>query len=206
MSALAPILQAYFTDKLIRQRRAGPNTLSAYRDTWRLLLQFASHTTATAPSGLDLAQIDAGLVTAFLTYLETERANTAAEIDALLAAPDLATRLGRRDHALLLLACKTGLWVSELIALTRSDIHLDHHGAHVRCDGLSRVRDKPCYAERWFMPSYPASGVDLPCGRGGSRLLSPELLGIIKGRRGRRAACRVPGSGMCWCPAVPCAR
>ena len=61
MSALAPILQGFFTDKLIRQRRAGPNTLSAYRDTWRLLLQFASRTTATAPSGLDLAQIDAGL-------------------------------------------------------------------------------------------------------------------------------------------------
>ena len=211
MSALAPILQAYFTDKLIRQRRAGPNTLSAYRDTWRLLLQFASHTTATAPSGLDLAQIDAELVTAFLTHLETERANTAAtrnarlaairslfryaalhspehaedisrvlaippkrcdrpvvcfltaaEIDALLAAPDLATRLGRRDHALLLFACQTGLRVSELIALTRSDINLDHHGAHVRCDGLSRTRDKPCYAERWFMPSSDSANSRCP--------------------------------------------
>jgi len=86
MSALAPILQGFFTDKLIRQRRAGPNTLSAYRDTWRLLLQFASHTTATAPSGLDLAQIDAELVTAFLTHLETERANTAATRNARLAA------------------------------------------------------------------------------------------------------------------------
>jgi hypothetical protein len=86
MSALAPILQAYFTDKLIRQRRAGPNTLSAYRDTWRLLLQFASHTTATAPSGLDLAQIDAELVTAFLTHLETARGNTVATRNARLAA------------------------------------------------------------------------------------------------------------------------
>jgi site-specific recombinase XerD len=187
MTALAPILQGFFTDKLIRQRRAGPNTLSAYRDTWRLLLQFASHTTATAPSGLDLAQIDAGLVTAFLTHLETARGNTVAtrnarlaaihslfryaalrapehadqiarvlaippkrcdravvsfltstEIDALLAAPDRTTRLGRRDHALLLLACQTGLRVSELIALTRGDIHLDQHGAHVRCDGKGR--------------------------------------------------------------------
>ena len=255
MTALAPILQGFFTDKLIRQRRAGPNTIAAYRDTCRLLLEFAFRTTGHAPSSLDIAEMDAGLVTAFLTHLETARGNTAAtrnarlaaihslfryaalhspehaehisrvlaippkrcdrpvvcfltaaEIDALLAAPDRTTRLGRRDHALLLFACQTGLRVSELIALTRSDIHLDHHGAHVRCHGLSRVRDKPCYAERWFMPSYPASGVDLPCGRGGSRLLSPELLGIIRGRRGRRAACRVPGSGRCWCPAVPCAR
>ena len=87
---------------------------------------------------------------------------TAAEIDALLAAPDLATRLGRRDHALLLFACQTGLRVSELIALTRSDIHLDHHGAHVRCDGLSRTRDKPSYAERWFMPSSDSANSRCP--------------------------------------------
>ena len=86
MSALAPILQGFFTDKLIRQRRAGQNTLAAYRDTCRLLLQFASRTTATAPSGLDLAQIDAGLVTAFLTHLETARGNTVATRNARLAA------------------------------------------------------------------------------------------------------------------------
>ena len=67
MSALAPILQGFFTDKLIRQRRAGPNTIAAYRDTWRLLLQFASRATVTAPSGLDLTQLDAALVTAFWT-------------------------------------------------------------------------------------------------------------------------------------------
>lgn len=41
MTALAPILQGFFTDKLIRQRRAGPNTIAAYRDTCRLLLEFA---------------------------------------------------------------------------------------------------------------------------------------------------------------------
>ena len=86
MTALAPILQGFFTDKLIRQRRAGQNTLAAYRDTCRLLLQFASRTTATAPSGLDFAQIDAGLVTAFLTHLETARGNTVATRNARLAA------------------------------------------------------------------------------------------------------------------------
>src|SRR5262245_16267120 len=86
MSALAPILQAFFTDRLIRQRRAGPNTIAAYRDTWRLLLQFASRTTGTAPNGLDLAQLDTELVTAFLTHLETHRANTIATRNARLAA------------------------------------------------------------------------------------------------------------------------
>ena len=52
-------------------------------------------------------------------YLTTPR------INALLAAPDRTTWLGRRDHALLALAIQTGLRVSELIALTRNDIHLD---------------------------------------------------------------------------------
>ena len=47
MSAFAPILQGFFTDKLIRQRRAGPNTIAAYRDTCRLLLEFAFRTTGT---------------------------------------------------------------------------------------------------------------------------------------------------------------
>ena len=65
MTALAPILQGFFTDKLIRQRRAGPNTLAAYRDTCRLLLEFAFRTTGHAPSSLDIAEMDAGLVTAF---------------------------------------------------------------------------------------------------------------------------------------------
>ena len=62
---------------------------------------------------------------------------TAVEIDALLAAPDRATWLGRRDHALLLLACQTGLRVSELNGLTRDDVHLGA-GAHVRCHGKGR--------------------------------------------------------------------
>ena len=42
MSALATTLQAFFTDRLIRQRQVSPNTLDAYRDTLRLLLVFAS--------------------------------------------------------------------------------------------------------------------------------------------------------------------
>jgi integrase len=55
----------------------------------------------------------------------------------VLAAPDRATWLGRRDHALLLLACQTGLRVSELTALTCGDVHLGA-GAHVRCHGKGR--------------------------------------------------------------------
>ena len=62
---------------------------------------------------------------------------TPIEVDALLAAPDRTTRLGRRDHALLVLAVQTGLRVSELVGLRRCDAHLDR-GAHVRCHGKGR--------------------------------------------------------------------
>ena len=62
---------------------------------------------------------------------------TRPEIDALLAAPDRTTWIGRRDHALLLLGVQSGLRVSELTGLDRDSIILGR-GAHVRCFGKGR--------------------------------------------------------------------
>jgi site-specific recombinase XerD len=62
---------------------------------------------------------------------------TRPEIEAILAAPDRTTCLGRRDYTLLLLAAQTGLRLSELIGLDRDTIQLGH-GAHVRCVGKGR--------------------------------------------------------------------
>ena len=62
---------------------------------------------------------------------------TRPEIEAILAAPDRKTWLGRRDHTLMLLAVQTGLRLSELIDLDRDAIHLGA-GAHVRCVGKGR--------------------------------------------------------------------
>ena len=62
---------------------------------------------------------------------------TRTEIEAILAAPDRTTWLGRRDHMLLLLAAQTGLRLSELISLDRDAAHLGH-GANVRCVGKGR--------------------------------------------------------------------
>ena len=75
MTALAPTLQTFFTDRLIGQRGASPNTIAAYRDTLRLLLVFASERTGSAPSGLDIGDLDAPLIGAFLDYLEKTRGN-----------------------------------------------------------------------------------------------------------------------------------
>lgn len=186
MSSLAPLLQAFFSERLIGQRQASPHTVASYRDAICLLLRFAQSRTGRAPSQLQLSDLDAPLVGAFLTHLEAERQVTARtrnarltairslfrfaafrhpedaaliqrvlaippkrtdkalvtyltedEMDALLAAPDRSRWIGRRDHALLLVALETGLRVSELTGLTTGAIVLGT-GAHVRCQGKGR--------------------------------------------------------------------
>ena len=186
MTALAPTLQAFFTDRLIRQRHASGQTIAAYRDTWRLLLAFAATRTGKQPGQLGIDDLDAALIGDFLDHLERDRGNsprtrnarlaaihsmfgyaalqhpehaqtitrvlaippkkfdkalvtwlTEDELGALLAAPDKATRAGRRDHAMITLAAQTGLRISELTGLTCGDVHLGT-GPHVCCHGKGR--------------------------------------------------------------------
>ena len=86
MTPLAPVLQAFFTDRLIAQRQVSGHTVAAYRDTFRLLLAFAQARTGTAPCDLHLADLDASLVGAFLEYLRNDRNNGARTRNARLAA------------------------------------------------------------------------------------------------------------------------
>jgi site-specific recombinase XerD len=186
VTLLAGVLQAFFVDRLERQRSASPNTVAAYRDTFRLLLRFAQQRLRKPPSDLLLAEIDAQFVAAFLDHLENDRGNgvrtrnarlaairsfirfvsfqepghsaacqqilaiptkktdrklvtslSRAEVDAIVAAPDRDTWLGRRDHAMLMLCIQTGLRVSELVGVRCEDIVLAA-GAHVRCRGKGR--------------------------------------------------------------------
>ena len=86
MTLLAPLLERYFTQRLLHQRRASPNTIAAYRDAFRLLLRFIKDQRGRAPSQVALADLDADLVVAFLTYLEKDRSNTIRSRNARLAA------------------------------------------------------------------------------------------------------------------------
>src|SRR5579863_6993576 len=83
---LAAFLEAFFTDRLIGQRRVSPHTVASYRDTFRLLLKFAQERLKKEPSKLGLAEIDAPLLIAFLDYLENKRGNSARSRNARLAA------------------------------------------------------------------------------------------------------------------------
>ena len=86
MSALAPALQRFFTDRLIGQRDASPNTVGAYRTGLRLLLAFAAERTGKSPSALDISELDAPLVAAFLDHLERHRHNSVTTRNSRLAA------------------------------------------------------------------------------------------------------------------------
>jgi integrase/recombinase XerD len=230
VTMLAPVLQAFFTDKLIRQRDASPHTIKAYRDAFRLLLAYARTTTGTEPSQLALAQMDATVITGFLDHLQTDRGNTARtrnarlaairslfryaavaapddaetiqrvlaisgkrtsssiinfldeeEAQALLGACERGTWIGRRDHAMLLLALRAGLRVSELTKLACSDIQLGT-GSHVRCTGKGRKERatplKPATGEilrTWLSERGGDPGSPLFCTRQG-RALSPDAV------------------------------
>jgi integrase len=86
MTAFATVLQAFFTDRLMTQRQASSNTIAAYRDTFRLLLGFAADHAAKRPSALDLGDLDAPFIAAFLDHLEHERGNSIRTRNARLAA------------------------------------------------------------------------------------------------------------------------
>jgi site-specific recombinase XerD len=73
MTQVAPTLEAFFTERMINQRRASPHTVGSYRDSLKMLVYFAQRQTGVAPSRLDFADVDAALVGSFLDYLELER-------------------------------------------------------------------------------------------------------------------------------------
>jgi site-specific recombinase XerD len=86
VTGLAPTLQAFFTDRLGRQRHASGQTVAAYRDAWRLLLAFAAERTGKQPGKLDFADLDAPLIGDFLDHLERGRGNGPRTRNARLAA------------------------------------------------------------------------------------------------------------------------
>ena len=86
MTTVAPTLEAFFTERLARQREASRHTVAAYRDTFRLLLTYVQQSRQKAPSALDFVDLDAGVVGDFLNHIEVSRGNGAPTRNARLAA------------------------------------------------------------------------------------------------------------------------
>ena len=83
---IAPLVQSFFTDHLVRQRRASPQTVASYRDTFRLLIQHLSQTTGKKPSDLTLDDLQAKAIMRFLDGIERDRGNSVQTRNARLAA------------------------------------------------------------------------------------------------------------------------
>ena len=98
MTPLAPALQAWFTDRLITQRNSSPQTIAAYRDTFRLLLSFAHTQTGKQPFELDIDDLDAPLIGAFLKHLEDDRGNSPRTRNARLGAIHSFYRFAALEH------------------------------------------------------------------------------------------------------------
>jgi len=86
MTAFAPLLQAFFTDRLMTQYGASPHTIASYRDAFKLLLGYVHQQTGTLPARLDLVDLDAATIGGFLQHLETVRGNSIATRNTRLAA------------------------------------------------------------------------------------------------------------------------
>jgi site-specific recombinase XerD len=228
------LIQRFFTDRLRTQMEASRHTVAGYRDTFRLLIRYASSRRGKPPTKLTIEDLDAYLVADFLAHVETARGNTARtrntrlaairsffryvalidpgwllhcqrilsmpnkryvkrtvtfldaqEIAALLAAPDRATWVGRRDHALLLLALQTGLRASELINLRCKDVVFGT-GAHIRCIGKGRKerstplrRDTAKLIQGWIGGRRDSDGPLFPSIRG-ERLSRDALEHLVR--------------------------
>ena len=100
-------LQVFFTDHLCQQKRVSPRTLASYRDTFRLLLQFIKDRTGIEPAALQVSDVDAPTVLAFLDHLEQQRGNAIRSRNLRLAAIRSFFRLvALRDPASVALAAR----------------------------------------------------------------------------------------------------
>jgi site-specific recombinase XerD len=122
-----------FLDHLEQQRHNSPRTRNIRLAAVHSLFRYAAlHAPEDAHTIQQVLAIDtSSTTTGPICWL------TDAESEALLTVPDRATRIGRRDHALLLTLLRTGLRVSELTRLTRGDVRLGP-GAHIHCLGKGR--------------------------------------------------------------------
>lgn len=80
------LLAAFFTERLMQQRQASPHTIASYRDTFRLLVQYAERQLHKAPAQLAIDDFDTPFIGAFLEHLETQRHNSARTRNTRLAA------------------------------------------------------------------------------------------------------------------------
>lgn len=155
MTLFAPTLQAFFTQRLVTQRGASPNTIAAYRDTFRLLLVFAQERTGTSPAKLALEDLDATLISSFLDALEAERHVSVKTRNSRLSA----------IHSLFSFAALQHPEHAQLIGRVLS---IRPNGRSVRSSPTSRAKRSTRLSPHPINGLAPGDGT-WPCSRSGSR-------------------------------------
>jgi integrase/recombinase XerD len=192
LSDLEAELIGSFLTSLEQQRRCSARTRNARLTAIRSFFSYAAYQEPALSAHIQRVlaipyKRQARPIVAFLSH---------EEIEAVLAAPDGNTWLGRRDHALLTLAFQTGLRLSELTSLDRSAITFGP-GAHVRCRGKGRKDRATPLTPRtatvlrsWLKEPGPATEALFPNARGG-RLSADSVQHLVR-KYAQAAAVRCP--------------
>jgi integrase len=134
------LLESFFMDRLMRQRQASPHTIASYRDTFRLLMQYAQHRLRKAPSQLTVPDMDTPFLGAFLDHLEKERDNSARSRNVRLAALHSFFRF-------------VALHAPEYNALAQRVLACQVNGTYVDQSAFSRrSKSRPCSVRRTSAP------------------------------------------------------
>ncbi|MEY2925803.1 MAG: hypothetical protein RL367_280 [Pseudomonadota bacterium] len=245
MTAIAPLITGFLREYMPQARGMSPHSCEAYAHSFRLLFAFAAQRLHTRPSRLELEQIDADMVLAFLGHIERERGNSAAtrnvrlaaikafmryvelkhpsalmqiaqinaipgkrhdqklirplmmeEVRAILDAPNLSTRSGIRDRAMLHLCFAAGLRVSELVGLTVQSLNLRDPSILVMGKGR-RERSLPLWKETtrdiraWLAVRGSVNATELFVNAGGTAMTRAGFEYILE-KHARTAALKCP--------------
>lgn len=143
-ATLPALIQQFFTDRLCTQMDASPHTIAGYRDTFRLLLQFASERTGRAPTTLKVDDLDCVLVGEFLMHVETQRRNTARSRNTRLAAIRSFFRFVAMTEPAYILHCQKILAMPGKRYVKRTVEFLDH----AEMEALLAAPDRSTWAGR----------------------------------------------------------
>ncbi|MDQ3764397.1 MAG: site-specific integrase [Actinomycetota bacterium] len=144
MSDLAPLLQGFFTNRLMRQRQTSAHPIAAYRDAFKLLLGFVERTTGHHRAQLSLADLDAATIAALLQHLQADRANSVITRNARLAAIHSFysyAALHPPEHA-------TIIQQVQAIPAKRVDRAIVNYLTHTECDTLIAAPDTTSWLGR----------------------------------------------------------
>ncbi|MCZ7466678.1 MULTISPECIES: tyrosine-type recombinase/integrase [Rhizobium/Agrobacterium group] len=173
-SRLPTLVQRFFTERLTEQVNASPNTIAGYRDTFRLLLMFASGQLGRPPTKLAVEDIDAALVGNFLNYVEADRGNSARSRNTRLAAIRSFFRFVAMLEPDLLRHCQKVLDMPNKRYVKRSIDFLERH----EIDAIIAAPDRSTWAGR---RDHTLLVLTLQTGLRASELISLRTSDIVLG-------------------------